>query len=192
MAAGEFEFDIDAPDLRVLLDHLKAVEPKLATALRRELRASGDSIIAEQRAILNGAKPGSVRVARSELRLIVPKNGRKPYFAKRNVFDVGADKTGGVSDLRDKIAAGLKTRVVAGASRQSVSIKTTGPRNGSYNMALVWSRSMFRHPVFGDTSKWVYQKGQPYFWSPAKKGIVQVRERIAAVVDEALARLSQN
>lgn len=191
MPGGEFQFDIDAPDLRRFLEHVKAFDPKLATAVRRQLRESGAEIIAEQRAILAKSKPGSIRVSSREYRLIIPRNGRRPYLAKRNVYETGEGTTGGIADLRARISKGLRTRVVAGKTRQAVSVKTTGPRDGGYNMAVVWQKGIFRHPVFGDTNHWVYQQGQPYFYSPVLHHYVQVRQRIADIIDEALARLAQ-
>lgn len=190
MADG-IQFDIDAPDLRSLLQHLRDADPQLATALRRQLRESGDAIIAEQRQILSGAKPGGIRKSGSRLRLVRPRNGRRPYFARRNVYETDEAKTGGVSNLRDQISSGLRTRVVAGKSRQSVSIKTTGPRAGGYNMAVVWQKAMFRHPVFGSSDAWVYQQGQPYFFEPIRNQYDTVRDRIAGAVDEALRRIAQ-
>lgn len=42
-------FDIEAPDLRKFISDVKEVDPRLATAFRRELRRSGDEIIAAQK-----------------------------------------------------------------------------------------------------------------------------------------------
>lgn len=184
MADGGIEFDIDAPDLRSLLQALREVEPKLATAFRRELRKSGDVIIAEQRAILAGSKPGSINVTGKQWRVIKPRNGA-PYLARRNVFERGEAREGGVSNLRDQISRGLKTRVVAGKTRQSVQIRTTGPNAGGYNMALVWQKKQFRHPVFGG-STFVYQQGQPYFFEPITRNQAAVRDNIQAAADDVI------
>lgn len=146
MAEG-IEFDIDAPDFRTLITQVREVEPRLATALRRELRRSGDSIISRQRA------------------------------------EVGS------GEVRDQIAAGLRTRVTAGRTRQSVSIVSSGPRRGGASLAKVFERKTFRHPIFG-TGEWVQQDGHPYFNKPAQQGFDEMRERLADVIDETIRRIA--
>lgn len=147
MADG-IEFDIDAPDFRRLIQQVREVEPRLATALRRELRRSGDSIIARQRAEL------------------------------------------GSGDVRSQIAAGLRTRVTAGTTRQSVSIVTNGPRVGGASLAKVFERRTFRHPVFG-RDEWVEQAGHPYFNQPVKEGFDDMRERLADTVDDTIRSITR-
>lgn len=148
MAGGAPDFDIEAPDFRTLFARLKEVEPKMATALRRELRQSGDTIIAQQRDLLAPDGP-----------------------------------------LTSQIAAGLRTRVASGATRQSVSVKSTGPRLDGYNMAAVFEKKVIRHPVFGSTTTWVEQPGRPYFNPPIRREYLQMRERIKDAVDHTLRRL---
>ena len=188
MDAGGLSFDIETPDLRGLLDGLKEIDPKLATNLRRELRKSGDQVIEEQKKILAG-RPARVGGSSKKLRLIKPKNGDRPYFAFRTTYQPGDTREGGVSNLRDKIAAGLRTRVTTGKSRQSVEIKTTGPRNGGYNMARVWQKAQFRHPVFGDSNTWSTQFGQSYFFGPVTDELRELmRTRIEEAVEDAIAK----
>lgn len=182
-------FDIEAPDLRGLIDRVKAADPKLATGIRRALRDSMDEIIADQRAILSGAKPGSIKVASSSLRLVTPRNGRKPYFAKRNTYELGEERDGGVSDLRQQIADGLRGRVTAGKTRQAVSVKTTGPRVDGYNMARVWEKPKFRHPVYG--RGFVWQQGKPYFFDPIRKNLPATQQRIADIIDDTIKEIAQ-
>lgn len=186
MSDGGLSFDIEAPDLQSVLAGLKEVNPRLATNLRRELRASGDEIIAAQRAIL-AKRPGRVTGSEKKLRLITPRNGDRPYFAFRRTYQTGDAREGGVSNLRSAIAAGLRTRVSTGTTRQGVEVKTTGPRNGAANMARVWQTRQFRHPVFGDPSRWEIQNGQPYFFGPVNDELrTLMRERIERAVTDAL------
>lgn len=147
MADG-IEFDIDAPDLRSLIQQVREVSPRLATGMRREFRRSGDSIISKQRQAL------------------------------------------GEGDVRSRIAAGLRTRVTAGATRQSVGIVSSGPRIGGASLAKVFERESFRHPVFGG-SEWVDQSGYPYFNKPAREGYDEMRDRLADVVDDTIRRIAQ-
>ena len=184
MAGEGVDVDIEYPDLHALISALKDVDPKLATNFRRELRASGDIIIAEQRRVL-AQRPGRIRRSGKTLRLIQSR-GKKPYFAFRNTYSSDAPREGGVSNLRDKIAAGLKTRVTATDKRQSIEIRTSGPRQGGYNLARVWQKSRFRHPIF-QTGQWMDQAGQPYFFEPATKEFRDLmRERIQTAIEQAL------
>lgn len=187
MESGGLSFDIETPDLRGLLAGLKDVEPKLATNLRRELRQSGDGIIAAQKSILAG-RPPRVGGSTKKLRLITPRNGRRPYFAFRTTYQPGDTRVGGVSNLRDQIAQGLRTRVATGKTRQSVEVRTGGPRNDGYNMARVWQSAQFRHPVFGDQNDWSTQFGQSYFFAPITAELRELmRGRIQQSIDDALA-----
>lgn len=191
MSDGGPAYTEDNPDLRSLLANLKEVDKKIVTNVRRELRASGDDIIAAQRRVLR-QKPGKVRTAGKVLRLIKPKNGRKPYFAFRQTYESDAPREGGVSKLREKISKGLRTRVVTSTRREGIEIRTSGPRVGGYNMARVWQSARFRHPVFGDRAKWLLQSGQPYFFEPATEDLRKnMRARIDAAIEEALRSASR-
>lgn len=177
------QFELDTSNLREVLAAAKEFSPALARDLRRELRTVGDDIIAGQRQILAGPLPGSVAVVGQRTRLVVPSDGRRPYRRTVNVYEererVARDRKKG---MRSKIAAGLKTRVVTGKTRQGVSVRTT--RSISGVMANVWQARRFRHPVFSHAgSTFVDQLGQPYFWGPAVAG----REQAAKKVEDAIA-----
>ncbi|MFD6093650.1 hypothetical protein ACFWGN_16150 [Oerskovia sp. NPDC060338] len=90
--------------------------------------------------------------------------------------------------MRRKIAAGLKTRVVTGKTRQGVSVRTT--RSISGPMANTWQAKRFRHPVFSHAgSTFVDQAGQPYFWGPAVAGRERAVQQIDAAIAAALAEM---
>lgn len=181
-------FRAESPNLRAILERAKEADPRLATGIRRALRDAGDVVIAEQRAILAGAKPGSIRVTGSRQRLVVSKKTGRAHVVKRNVYERGPEKTGGVSQLRDEISKGLVTRITAGQTVQAVRIKSTGPRDDGYNMARVWEKAQFRHPVFGHG--WTWQQGQPYFFTPIRHHLPEVRETIRAVLEETIERIA--
>ncbi|MGN7703517.1 hypothetical protein [Cellulosimicrobium sp. 22601] len=180
-AAAGLDFELDTSNLREVLAAVKEFSPKLARELRRTLRSVGDDIIADQRQLLAGALPGSIAVTGKKTRLVVPKDGRKPYLRQVNVYEererVARDRNRG---MRKAIGAGLKTRVVTGKTRQGVSVRTD--RRISGPMAQAWQAKRFRHPVFGG-EQYVNQAGQPYFWGPAVAG----RDAAAKKIDEAIA-----
>jgi hypothetical protein len=96
----------------------------------------------------------------------------------------------GSGDTRDAIGSGLRTRVTAGKTRQSISVSSSGPKRGGANMAKLFELRRFRHPVFG-SGTWVEQSGFPYFNTPARSGFDEMRERIADVVDDAIGRVAR-
>lgn len=183
-------FDVDTASLRSVLQALKSIDPKLATNLRRELRDAGDDIIAAQRAELTERAP-KVAGRSEDWRLITPKrdkNGRtrKPYLARRVTYHAGETRQGGDSDLRQQISDGLRTRVITGAKREGVEVKTTGPRIGGSNMARVWQSKQFRHPVFGGEG-WAVQFGHPYFFGPVTDELrTRMQDRVKKAIDAAV------
>lgn len=187
------EIGLDTSDLRGLLAAVRDFSPKLATQLRRDLRGVGDDVIARQRAILAGPLPKGVVVTGKRLTRVQAKGKRRAYSRLVNTYgETDRPHAGSYGrGLRKQIAAGLKVRVVAGKTRQGVELKTTGPRDGGYNMAKVWNRPRFRHPVFTDNGKvWVYQAGQPYFWGPIYDGGLEgMSERVDAAIARTLAAM---
>lgn len=177
---------VDVPDLRQLLGDIKAFSPRLAREIRRDLRRSGDEIINDQIAILAGPLPSGVRK-------VGTRQGRDSLGRRRtlNVYEDRAVGRRRETLLRMHIAKGLKVRVVAGKTRQGVEVRSSGPKIDGYNMARVWQSKVFRHPVFGDTQTWTYQKGQPYFWKPAFDGRDAMRMRIDEALDRGLAELGR-
>ncbi len=190
------EFDVDTASLREVLAALKAIDPKLATGLRRELRDAGVDIITAQRAELAERAP-KVAGRSEDWRVIVPragKNGktRKPYRARRIIYQAGETRQGGDSNLRQQISAGLRTRVVTGASREGVEVRTTGPRIGGSNMARVWQSKQFRHPVFGGEG-WAVQFGHPYFFGPVTDELrTRMQNRVKKAIDAAVDAAGSN
>lgn len=96
----------------------------------------------------------------------------------------------GDGETRSQIAAGLRTRITAGRTRQSISIASSGPRVGGASLAKVFERKTFRHPVFG-TGEWVDQDGHPYFNKPAREGYDDMRDRLAEVVDDTIRSITR-
>lgn len=180
-AAAGLDFELDTSNVRDVLAAAKEFNPKLARALRKRLRGVGDDIIAEQKQILFGTLPGSIAPVGKRTRLIVPKDGRRPFLRRVNVYEererTARDRNKG---MRRRIATGLKTRVVAGKTRQGVQVRTDRRIGGE--MSQAWQSRIFRHPSFG-RQPYISQRGQQYFWGPAVAG----RDAAAQRVDEAIA-----
>jgi hypothetical protein len=187
--AGARESNV--PELRVLLKEFNDIPPTVKTGVRRELRHTGDDIIAAQRAILDGPLPAGVVVTRKQLVLVLNKKTGRRYVRNANVYGETAvqrpgrsrsQKDGGVG-LREAIKAALATRVVTGSTRQGITITT---QNSKAQMSTGWNSRRFRHPVFGNRSNFVFQAGEPYFYAPVFEGRNALIDKAIAVLNDAI------
>ena len=190
-AAGDSpQITLDTSNLREIIEATKEFSPALTRALRRDLRASGAEIIAEQRAILDGPLPGNAAKSGTRLKLIAPTGAHRSYVRRVNVYSDVATKRSRSRGMRAGIKRSLKTRVVAGKSRQGVTVRADVRVGGL--MVVQWQARRFRHPVFYDGTGekvWTDQKGQPYFWDPVIKGRDAATVKIRAAIDEAVAQI---
>lgn len=69
--------------------------------------------------------------------------------------------------LRKGLAAGTKVSIRTGARTAGVTITTTGAKlpAGKQPMVKAYNQASIRHPVYGNRSVWVDQRGRPYFGS---------------------------
>jgi hypothetical protein len=185
------EVKTEVESLRALLRTFNDLPPKVKTDVRRDLRKTGDEVIAVQRAILDGPLPTGVqRVAQFKHPAINKKTGQLVtqkfnIYADRAILRPGrsrSDKDGGVG-LREGIKAGLVTRVVTGTTRQGVDIRT---QKKIGEMSTGWNAKRFRHPLFGNKKRWIYQNGQPYFFKPVFEGRARMIERAIDIINEAV------
>lgn len=189
--SGDGDFTLDVSNLREVLAEVKQASPALARSLRKRLRSTGDEIIAEQRAILDGPLPGNAAKSGTRLKLIKAGDGRKSYTRRVNTYEDVATKRNRTSGMRAGIKKSLKTRVVAGKTRQGVNVRTEKRLGGP--MTIQWQARIFRHPVFAtgsDEKTWTTQKGQPYFWAPAMRGRDAAARKVSAAIDEVLNEIS--
>ena len=177
----------DKESMRRLLASLKELPPKVRTDTRRQLRRSGDDIIAAQKAILDQPLPAGIQKAGWRFEFRVNKKTGKRYVGKRNIYkdrDVANSRSKG---RREGIKAGLKLQITATAKTQQATIRTTGPKvDGSpkFNFAKIWNKSQFRHPVFG-LKTYVDQRGQPFFSEPIATGSDELVRNIESILTNA-------
>lgn len=178
--------ELSTPDLRSTLAAAKEFSPKLARGLRKELRSVGDDIIAKQRAVLSGPLPSGVEKTGQRTRMVLNKKTGSIVLAKRNVYrDKAVRRKGGTTEMREQIKAGLKTRVVAGKTRQGVSVRTT---RSQAPLSIIWQSKRFRHKAWGRLP-YIDQKGQPYYWEPVLEGRDAARKKAGDAIDAALSEM---
>ena len=96
------------------------------------------------------------------------------------------------SGLRDGIARGVRTSVHTSGPTQGLRVlidpKTLPPdqRSLPYHMDQPGG---WRHPLFGNRSKWVQQQGKPYFRTTLESHSDEYRAAITKVADEIARRL---
>jgi hypothetical protein len=166
---GGYRVELDPRTLTALLTELKAVEPKLATGMRREVRRAGDLV---------------KQVAQAEV-LQYTDTAKRTRAATRARHYVQN------TSMREQLAASIVIRVSTSTGRrQGVSVVSTGKLLPVKQQALVkaMNRKEFTHKVFGRGD--VPQTGARYF-RPAT--LAAARElmlaRIRVVMEEALAAL---
>ena len=158
----------DAAQLAELLREFRELPPIVKRGVRGALRHTGDEIIEGQRAILDGPLPAGVDVTGHRLTLTKNRKNGQLVVRRLNVYgEKDVQRGGRHTGLRDRIKEGLVTRVVTGTTRQGIEIRT---RNSQATMSTGWNARRFRHPVFGNRDRFVYQAGQPYFYAPAIAG----------------------
>ncbi|MFG6277924.1 hypothetical protein [Microbacterium sp. 5K110] len=186
---------LDTSSVRTRFERIKEFSPALARRVRRDFRQSGDEIISEQRAILDGPLPRGVAVVGQRTRRTYNAKTKRIVKRRLNVYGDRDVKRPGRSrsndedgvGLREGIKKSLRTRVVITEKRTSIAVRTT---NAKRTGATFWQAKRFRHPTFGHRDRMQYQAGMPYFWEPAFRGAEAAAARVDASIDEALAEIS--
>lgn len=164
---------IKGPDLARLLKEMKAVDAKVTTALRKEIRAA--------------AKVAAEDVKRTVL--MPPPNDAPGSVGTRAAIASGIGVSIGTR------ASGAKVSITGSSKNLPASRK---PMLRLYNKPGGW-----RHPVYARTRRasgirgrlggrqqaWVHQKGRPYFGTVIEEHSDEVRRTIVRVMDEIHARL---
>ena len=178
-------------NIREVLADLRQFDRKLATATRRRLRQSGDDAIEDMRGILAEPSPGIVTG-------VITKRGRDARGRRRRlVVGVETEEASGRArsrGARDATAAALRTRVVAGQSRQTIRITGAGDAfSRSYNL-LRWRHPIRFNPETTTASEvpWVEQGGRPYFGTVIGKRFPQIRREVDEALGEALDAIAQH
>lgn len=178
-------FDIKG-DLRGFLADLKQLNPKMATAVRRKMRRSGDVAIASMTAILDEYK-GGVTVGKT-YHAGTDSIGRKRRHLVLDTVDRAAARSRLDGRARRDIESGLAFRVTAGKSRTTVRLTSS---KGELRKALNRKHS-WRHPVFGDPkAPWVEQPSDQYFNRGAWGTASQLRKDLLDAIAEGMAFIDE-
>lgn len=177
-------------NIKQILDDVKAIDPKLATALRRRLRQAGDTAIEAMREKLALPSPGVVTSRRYGLGL--DSRGR----ARRRVTGVESTGSRGNSrGAREQVARRIKMQVRTGTRKSTQGLRINaggGPFARSYNL-IRW-----RHPVrFNPATQtanqvpWVEQGGRPYFTQAIAENYKRLYAEVDLAIDDAKRELGR-
>ena len=190
-SSSEAPFDVKS-NLRPLIDQLKNISPKLARDTRRALRDAGVSIIQKQQEILHNEPVGGV-VSATRYSLSMA-NRRGGYRSGPKAKTLGgariisvesqASARGYHTGLRDSVAANLTTQVRTPSTGRGASVRVASARPFWANKAL--NSKKWRHRA-GTSGRYIEQAGNQYFQRGAAAGIVEAREALYTVIDDAAA-----
>ncbi len=164
-AAGANSIDVhaDTTEFKRLFAKSSEVEPKLKTALRRNIRIAAETLADASRLDVMNSPGGTVSA--------------KPHH----------------TGLRMAIASGITVKVMTGArAGVTIVAGTSQMPAGKEPLVRAWeiggtSARGWRHPVFGK-DKWVTQQGHPYF----VKTIYAGRSAVTAAVEAAMLEAAQS
>jgi hypothetical protein len=164
MADEDIRMEVDPNQLKALIAEVKEFDPKLATALRKQLRQIGGTIVDAMQAEVRKAPPG------------------------------GGSRSTGSHRTRQQIAEGLGVQVATGKKRQGVFItgSSKAMAEGRKSMPRAYNKATFRHPVFKSNRRrisvvrWVNQRGNPYFGGTIKKYEPDAEKAVMDALTEAL------
>lgn len=188
-SSSDASFDIKS-NLRPLVDQLKEISPKLATDTRRALRDTGASIIQKQQEILRTEPVGGV-VSKTTYSLSMPnrRGGYRSGPKKRTLagariisIESQASARGRSTGLRESVAANLTTQVRTPRTGRGASVRVASTRPYWASKAL--NAKKWRHQA-GTSGRYVEQAGNQYFQRGAEAGVVEAREAIFQVVEDA-------
>ena len=171
------EFDIRS-NLRQVLTDLHEIDPAMARAIRKKLRATGARAIAAMKEILEEDKGGVVTGKTHALG--VDRLGRARIRVKDlKVREANRHRSTGA---RKEVASGLSLRMTNGKNSTKVRLVSA---KGNLRKAL--NKKSWRHPVFDDpTAKWVEQPGNQYFNRGAYSEMKHLREDLEDAIMDAL------
>lgn len=167
-----------AEQYRELAKRLKANGPKgkqLRKKLRGKIADAGRPVVDEVRTAVRG--------------LNVTSHGGGT--AQRRAFNVSRATTARAkrsaarrsAGLRDSVAAATRLQITAKGVRISVNSSRL-PLDQKNLPRHLDSAKGWRHPVFGNTSNWVSQKGGPYFGATIRRRAPKFRQAVLDAMNE--------
>lgn len=190
--ATDATVEVRGRNLKAELEALKEFDPKLARAVRRELRNTGKRVIGYMQAEIDKPPRGLVTGVKKETRYTTRRSSlrRSGVEITRRQFVTEVEASGARGRSRgsrdEQIKPRLAVAIMTGERRSGIRFRGPAPKGfaGAYN------RPRWRHPVFG-TGEWVEQAGRPYFG----KVVTERREELARAVldalDDALSQMNQ-
>lgn len=135
----------------------------LDTKLRRNIRDTGRPIVFELRA--------AVMAVQVQSKLM---GGGHPHYSRQ---------------LRARVASAIRMSVAYKGSRftvQSTTLGDYGPALVKYLDSELPGYQRWRHPVFGNTSHWEVQRGQPWFFETIRQHTRDFEDACQRAISEVL------
>jgi hypothetical protein len=171
-------------------DRYRALAKKLREPAKKKLRA-------DLRAQINEAGKPILDEVRERVRTL-PVTSHGGGTAQRRSFNVSKARTERAvknatkrpAGLRETIAKATKIKITA-KGIQFVVASSALPADQVSLPRHLDSAKGWRHPVFGNKSNWVSQKGQPWFASTISKRAPQFRRAALNAIDQTIQELER-
>lgn len=193
-------------ELRIVAVKLREAGRKdVLNALRRGIRDATKDAVADVQDAVRGlnidgvATPERLRVRKGTRRATgtsaTGRAVRLRYDVMRSRGNAGRvlKRATGRAGLRETVARSITTQISAGARSASVRIKVDRKRMPEDQQSLPrWlNKGKWRHPTFGNTSRWVDQRSSPAGWfdNTLRRHRDRVRAKINLQVGAAMDRV---
>lgn len=161
---------------------LKGAEKSLRTELNKAIRDSTKPAVADLKAAvmaIDSKVTGKSGVGSGEVSRAIHAGSGKIQRKRSH-------------GLRATIARSIQTKITTSGSRTGVRIRIDGTKLPADQQKLpkaLDSANGWRHPVFGNKSVWVTQKGQPWWAVTVNKHRDDIRAKIRAAIDSTVSKL---
>jgi hypothetical protein len=174
-----------AQQYRDLAKRLRAAGPRgkqFRKKLRYSINEAGQPILQDVRSAVRGLQVTSHGGGTAQRRAFNVSRARNEKAAER------AARRG--AGLRHTIASATRLQITAKGVRFVTNSDRLPPDQRSLPRHLDSARG-WRHPVFGNRSEWVTQKGGPWFAHTIMKGAPRFRAKIIKAMDETVREIEK-
>lgn len=197
MADGHLEFRVTSNqggrEWRALSAKLRAAKAvDLRKNLRKTIAAAGKPVVADVQRAVRSLHVTSSHGGGGKRRQLYNslQAARRAQKSGKDVRAAAARAAKRSTELRGTIASATKLQIVTKGVRIYVDSKRLPESQWTLPRRLDSDKG-WSHPVFGNRSKWVDQKGGPWFASTIQKRAPQFRSAIAQAMEDTKTALEQ-
>ena len=170
------------PEFAAIAKRLKDEGAKeIQKAMNKRIRAAADPLLKDLRKAVRAVQVKGSRGGGSAARGYHAGSGK------------AARKRGG--GLRETVAGAIQLKIQTSGNSVGIKIRVDGtklPDDQRGLAKLLDGQRPWRHPVFGNTSVWVAQQGQPWWTPTIEAAMPGLRTEIAKILDDVVTELDRS